>query len=448
MGSMGSFFETLKSFRFVANDWKFTDFRLDIPPLSLGSDASNRHTQYSNPIAEVVQSNVVGFGYSFTLGNGNDFVVEAARLLVKELDGRAVGDILSEESGFYRTLTGNSQIRWLSPWGGVPMMSSGLIVNTIIDWASKSLGVPAWEFLAKLEPLELLSLIGLEHLSQETRSSLEAYLHESFESVDSRVEKLKTGVLPVYFTTWIGQSPSQVAEQIWSQFETRGITKFKLKIGSNFEGDVARILEIINESPPGVEFAADANQSLDFISATRWMEKLSTLGFLWLEEPFAPDNAVLFGDLSRFKDARNLTCQIASGENCPNPQTAASLLRSGIDIFQADTCRMLGLIDNVTTAALSRASGASYVPHAGGSGLDELARHTQLVNLSRVETTLDPAVSLTEHIGFTSAVFMNPAEVSGGSAKIPDTPGLGVGLAGKYSEMLAKHKGGVLWGKL
>ena len=43
-----SLLDLLKDFKFSQSDWSFLDFRIDIDPLSFGSDATNRHTQYSN----------------------------------------------------------------------------------------------------------------------------------------------------------------------------------------------------------------------------------------------------------------------------------------------------------------------------------------------------------------------------------------------------------------
>lgn len=442
-------FEILASFQFDLAEWRFLDFRIDIPPMSLGSDAINPHTQYSNPLAWVQHQGETGFGLSFTLGAGNDFVMEASRRLVEQLSGQTVGDLWESERGFYGEVTAINQIRWLSPLAGVPMMASGLIVNAVLDWASKRAGMPAWEFVARLDSSELLGMLGLEHLPAEEAEAIKINLQESSPLVDQRIEDLKKVALPVYYTTWIGYSAADISNQIWMQFNERGIRKFKLKIGPDIDAGSLKIAEIIRLSPPGTEFSVDANQSLSLDLAKQWIRRLSDLDVLWLEEPFAPDNVPLFHELIKFRDSEGLSCPIASGENCPNPHVAGNLLGSGLDIFQPDTCRMLGLTDNIGTAVLAKKSGAEFIPHAGGSGLDELARHTQLVNLARVDYQLDPLTSLTEHIGFASSIFADPTKVVDGCAAIPTVPGLGVGVSRRFEGELADRKNGeTVWVRL
>lgn len=170
------------------------------------------------------------------------------------------------------------------------------------------------------------------------------------------------------------------------------------------------------------------------------MSELSALGIFWLEEPFAPDNIQLFAELVHAKKQSGWNCEIVIGENCPNHYTAAALTASGIDRFQVDPCRMLGLLDSVLTSCIASVDGCSITPHAGGSSLDEQSPHIQLFNLAKVRTDLGAMDSLTENVGFSSRYFVAPTIVTHGPAQTPRIPGLLVGLDPQVRSNVKSYK--------
>lgn len=438
--------DALTGFRFEADKWRFVDLRIDIPPGSFGSDAINPHTQYSNPVAMAEGAAGPAVGSSFTLGAGNEMVCAGAEFIVNQLDGRTVGDLMVRGRGFYETLTNPLQLRWLSPNAGVPLMAGGLVVNTLLDAASKSVALPTWEFLARLPTDVLMSLINLRHLDERyDEPSLRRVLDSGLFDVDARCARLKAEGLPVYYTTWIGHDAETIAKQIVAQYGDRGITLFKLKIGRDIDGDARKLARIRQLIPEGIDLCVDANQTLDANEARAWLRLLSDQGVKWLEEPFAPDNARLFGDLVRFKRDNGLSCEVVTGENCPNHFTASALIDSGIDRFQADPCRMLGLIDAILVLAVAALRNCTVTPHAGGSGLDELSPHIQLFNLARIRTDLAPSASLTENVGFCSRFFAAPTIVKQGRALAQQAPGFLVGLETGVMQRVRSYKEGPSW---
>jgi L-fuconate dehydratase len=434
------------SLRFESRSWKFVDFRINIPPASFGSDSINPHTQYSNPIAILECGDFEAIGASFTLGEGNQMVCEAADFIVRQLEGVTVSDLISSEKGFYELITNPLQLRWLSPNAGVPLMAAGLIVNTLIDAASKACSLPAWEYLARLPSDFILDLLQLRHLPRRfDRAEFKAILDQGFHYIDERCKTLRTTGLPVYYTTWIGHNAESVADQIRSQYATRGIRQFKLKVGTDLKRDIAKISSVVAQIPKDVVLCVDANQTLNLDEAIWWMSELSTLGIIWLEEPFAPDNTKLFQELVQTKRLHGWSCEIVTGENCPNHYTAASLMESGIDRFQADPCRMLGLLDSVLTSCIAQIHRCNVTPHAGGSSLDEQSPHIQLFNLARVRPELNPMDSLTENVGFCSRYFASPTNVTSGLAETPCAPGLLVGLDRQVRSAIRNYKDGITW---
>lgn len=432
--------------RIEAPKWRFIDMRIDIPAGSFGSDAINPHTQYSNPVALAEFGSRSAIGSSFTLGAGNEMVCKAAEYIVSSLDGYSVADLIASKDGFYETLTNPLQLRWISPNAGLPLMAAGLVVNTLLDAASKSAGLPAWEYLARLPSDFLMELISFRHLDNRfSKEDVRKILDRGLPGIDERCLQLKEKGIPVYYTTWIGHDAETIAKQILIQNKDRGITIFKVKIGPNFEHDSTKLLRIQELAPSGIQLCVDANQTLTLAQAKLWLNFLTEHRFKWLEEPFAPDNVSLFKSLIEFKHANNLSCEVVTGENCPNYYTASSLMESGIDRFQSDPCRMLGLIDSVSVCIVAAMQKCIITPHAGGSSLDELSPHIQLFNLARIRNDLDPFKSLTENVGFCSRYFKVPTVVKRGCAITPIHPGLLVGVPDFVISHMIDYKEGTSW---
>lgn len=439
-------FKILQSIRIKSASWSFTDLRLDIPPMSLGSDAANPHTQYSNAIARFTESEITGIGACFTLGEGNQLICAAAEYIVKQFDGLTLKELLDSKLGFAETFGNPIQLRWLSPNAGLPLMAAGLIINTLIDFASKKANQPAWKFLAYLEIEEFLKLVSLRHLKDVNR--IVDYLQQvafSGNQLNERVEELESLGLPAYFTTWLGSDSATLIQEMNTVYTDKGISKFKIKIGLDINSEVEKINSVTTSLPNYFSYAADANQKLNLTSAQNWMTLLSARGFLWLEEPFAPDNTLLFQELGRDKNKLGWSCEIATGENCPNLHTAQALLSGGINRFQADPCRMMGITEGIFAGVLSKYYNAEYTPHAGGAGLDELSRHMQYFFLARIDGKKKIEDSLTETIGFCSKLYADPSKVEGGRVLPPAAPGFLVGLVPEVSEILIPFTEGVTW---
>lgn len=449
MNRVSENFKILKSLRIQSSDWNFFDLRVDIPPLSLGSDASNPHTQYSNAIATFHTSGTIGVGACFTLGEGNQYVCAAAEYIVKNLDGFSLADLLESKWGLSDVLSNPLQLRWLSPNAGLVQMAAGLIMNTILDLASKKSGMPAWKFLVHMESEELVKLVTIRHLCDEKKiMSVLGSSKDIASQLDERVWELEENGVPAYFTTWIGSDASTIVNEITEVNSRSGIDIFKMKIGSNQEDELVKLREVVEQVSPSFTFSADANQRLSYNAAREWLHDLSNMGFLWLEEPFAPDNFLLFRDLSEERRIHNWSCQIATGENCPNLHTAQALMVAGIGRFQADACRMVGLPDAVFSGVLSMYYGIDFTPHAGGAGLDELAPHLQFFHLARVDRSRDIATSLTETIGFASKFYASPSITKHGRILAPKESGLLVGYEKSVAEKLIPYRDGVTWLKL
>lgn len=398
------------------------DIRIDFPRLGPGSDAHNQHTTYSNPYVVLRDSDgVQGVGIGFTLGMGNEQVCAGISDLLPLIVGEKVSDLLGDFRTFWRRLANPDQRRWLGPYSGSYYMAAGAIANALFDLFAKRHRAPLWKFLLSLSPEQTTALIDfryVEHLltEQEAAEMLRALEPRRVE----REELLKKNGLDCYFTTWIGTNPDLLVAQMNEVITTKGIRRFKVKVGTSLEKDKAKLTVIRRAFKNTVELYVDANQVWSAPQAVRWMEHLSEFGIGWIEEPTAPDSV----DGHKYVRERlaPLGIDVVTGENCPNSHVAGHFISSGaVDRFQIDACRVLGPAENLLIMLLAKKFGVPVCPHAGGSGLDELVPHLSAWNVIALDAGSPKAI--TEHVALCSHCFENPSRVLNGRLQLPEGAG-------------------------
>jgi len=120
------------------------DIRFKQEKMGMGSDASNPHTDYSNPYIILHTGTIVdgqsleGIGIGFSLGKGNDMICNAIEELKEIIVGLTLYDILLNFKTIVRRLTNPIQSRWIGPVSGPYYMAAGAIVNAIFDLWSKA----------------------------------------------------------------------------------------------------------------------------------------------------------------------------------------------------------------------------------------------------------------------------------------------------------------------
>src|SRR4051794_6673768 len=122
-----------------------------------GSDAMNPDPDYSAAyvVLRTDDDGPDGHGFCFTIGRGNDVTAAAIRSLAPYIEGRDVESVTGDLGGLYRTLTHDSQLRWLGPEKGVMHMAAGAVVNAAWDLAAGRAGQPVWEYLSSMSPEQI-----------------------------------------------------------------------------------------------------------------------------------------------------------------------------------------------------------------------------------------------------------------------------------------------------
>src|SRR5579864_8931852 len=97
----------------IARDIRFpTSHQLD------GSDAMNVDPDYSAAYVVLKTSDpsgLEGHGLTFTTGRGNELCVAAINSLAPLIVGKTLASITNDMAGWWRSLTSDSQFRWVGP---------------------------------------------------------------------------------------------------------------------------------------------------------------------------------------------------------------------------------------------------------------------------------------------------------------------------------------------
>jgi L-fuconate dehydratase len=79
-----------------------------------GSDAIHRDPTYSYAVTNLIDdSGLVGTGFAFTLGEGNDLVCKAAGFYADQLKGMDIETLMSDFGAVFNRLSNEQQFRWL-----------------------------------------------------------------------------------------------------------------------------------------------------------------------------------------------------------------------------------------------------------------------------------------------------------------------------------------------
>ena len=115
------------------------DIRFPTSRLLDGSDAMHPDPDYSAAyVVLATDEGLEGHGLTFTNGRGTEICVTAIEAFAPAVVGRDLDGIVGDMRAFWRSLSSDSQLRWLGPEKGVIHLATGAIVNAVWDlWAKR-----------------------------------------------------------------------------------------------------------------------------------------------------------------------------------------------------------------------------------------------------------------------------------------------------------------------
>ncbi|NOX49528.1 MAG: fuconate dehydratase [Gammaproteobacteria bacterium] len=401
------------------------DIRFPTSEFLHGSDAMNPDPDYSAAVAilETNDSGLQGHGLTFTIGRGNEICVAAIRAFEKHVVGRELDEIEADLGGFWRSLAGDSQLRWLGPEKGVIHLAMAAVVNAVWDALARRAGKPLWKYMVDMTPQEIVRAVDFRHIQDELTPEQALSLLELKQTGRKKREAylLQYGY-PAYVTSagWLGYD-EQTIRQRCREAIAEGWQHFKIKVGADHADDMHRCRIIREEIGDERKLMLDANQVWEVEEAIVRMHALSQFNPWWIEEPTSPDDI-----LGHARIAKALhPIGIATGEHCHNRVMVKQLLQAGaVDFLQIDGCRLGGVNEVIAVMLLAAKFGVPVCPHAGGVGLCEHVQHFSAFDYIAVSGNLDNRI--TEYADHLHEHFVQPVQMRGGHYVLPKTPGLGV----------------------
>ena len=196
------------------NGLEIVDLRFPTSLTADGTDAVHKDPDYSAAYVILhTDGGIEGHGFTFTIGRGNEVCAEAIRAFAPLVVGRDVDEIFAAPAAFWRTLAGDSQLRWLGPEKGVIHISMAAIVNAVWDLQAKLAKKPVWKLLSDMTPRQIVNCIDFTYITDAlTEDEALAILDRQHGTKAEREAILRRDGYPAYTTSagWMGYSDDKV----------------------------------------------------------------------------------------------------------------------------------------------------------------------------------------------------------------------------------------------
>ncbi len=402
------------------------DIRFPTSRTLAGSDAMNRDPDYSAAYVILQTDSSQGFaghGLTFTIGRGNEICVTAINALKPLILGRTLESFTSDMRGFWRMISGDSQLRWIGPEKGAIHLATAAIVNAVWDLYAKVEGKPLWKLLVDMTPEQLVACIDFRYITDAlTPEEALAILQRNAPTKAAREAEMCREGFPAYTTSagWLGYADEQM-RQLCREAIAQGWTHFKLKVGADIDNDIRRAQIMREEIGYDRKLMMDANQYWDVGEAITDMKRLAKFDPWWIEEPTSPDDvlghAAIAGAIAPIK--------VATGEHVQNRIIFKQLFQVGaISFCQLDSCRLGGVNEVLAVLLMAAKFGVPVCPHAGGVGLCEYVQHLSIFDYIYVSASLENRV--VEYVDHLHEHFLDPVIIKNGHYMPPHSPGYSI----------------------
>ena len=388
-----------------------------------GSDAMNPDPDYSAAyviLRDDAGDGLEGHGLTFTIGRGTEVVVEAVRALRPLVVGRDSDELFGDMGTFWRTLVGDSQLRWIGPEKGVIHLATAAVVNAAWDLSAKRAGKPLWKLVCDMTPAEQLALVDFRYISDYlSPDGALAMLELLAPTRAEREAELRRDGYPAYTTSvgWLGY-PDDKIRRLCREALADGWARFKMKVGADVADDIRRASILREELGPDRVLAVDANQRWGVDEAIAWMGELERFDPYWIEEPTSPDDILGHAAIARAV----APIRVATGEHVHNRVMFKQLLQAdAIRVCQIDACRLAGVNEVLAVLLMAAQVGVPVCPHAGGVGLCELVQHLSVIDYVCVSGSLEGR--MIEYVDHLHEHFMDPVVIRRGAYMLPTRPG-------------------------
>jgi len=390
-----------------------------------GSDAMNPDPDYSAAyvILETDQPGLEGHGLTFTIGRGNEICCAAIKAMEHLVVGLDLARVSEDMGRFWRTITSDSQLRWIGPDKGAIHLATGAVVNAVWDLWAKAEGKPLWKLVADMSPEELVRSIDFRYITDcITPDEALALLRAQAPGKAERIRLLEQNGYPCYTTSagWLGYDDAKL-RRLCQEAIDGGFNHIKLKVGRDLADDKRRVTIARDVIGPDRHLMIDANQVWEVDQAIEWVNELAFAKPWFIEEPTSPD------DVEGHRKIREGigAVKVATGEMCQNRVLFKQfIMRGAIDVVQIDSCRLGGVNEILAVLLMAAKYKLPVCPHAGGVGLCEYVQHLSMIDYVCISGTTEGRV--TEYVDHLHEHFIDACVVKGAAYMPPTAPGFSI----------------------
>lgn len=405
-------------------DMTVHDLRFPTSDLLDGSDAMNPDPDYSAAYVVLhTDEGTTGHGMTFTIGRGTEICCSAIEAMRHCVVGKDVDELEADTGAFWRSIAGDSQLRWLGPEKGIIHLATAAVVNAVWDLFARRANKPLWKYLADLPAEAIVRAVDFRHISDAiTPDEALAMLKRTEHDYDAREADLRANGYPAYITSagWLGY-PDDLIRSKTREALADGWNALKMKVGRDIEDDIRRTKVLREELGPDRMLLIDANQVWDVNEAIDWTLALHEANPWWIEEPTSPDDVLGHARIAQAVHP----VRVATGEHCHNRIMFKQFMQAGgMDIAQIDGCRLGGVNEVIAVLLLAAKFNIPVCPHAGGIGLCQHVQHFSMFDYLRVSGRNDDR--MIEYAGHLHEHFVTALEVRGGRYIAPTDAGFGL----------------------
>lgn len=311
--------------------------------------------------------------------------------------------------------------------------SYGSVLATVVDdvFAPLLIGqsITAVELLADRMRLFTRRRLGDQWIAVHARSAIELALWDIIgktaqRSVSSLIGSVRDRVEVYASTVFLEELSAPQHVELLTPLLARGVTKVKVRVGPEWEADLATLAEVRTLLGPQIQLMVDGSEIFTLPTAQHVAIALHSLGVQWFEEPLPQGNRAGIEAL-----VRQSPVPIAYGEHLFGADDAIDAMRrEQLHVLQPDASTCGGLSEARRMAQAAAPFGVRVVPHVCAGPISMAA------NLHFAATV--PAIRLIEYppsLASSWATFgrdshFGPDSIVDGALGIPSAPGLGVDL--------------------
>ncbi|KIL71077.1 hypothetical protein M378DRAFT_6915 [Amanita muscaria Koide BX008] len=436
-------------------DYKIHDIRFPTSLTGDGTDAMNTDCDYSSAyVVLLTDSDLVGYGMTFTIGRGTDIVCMAIKEVANRLLGKNTEELFADMGKTWDHLLSDSQLRWIGPEKGVIHLATAAVDNALWDMFARARRKPLWKLVVDMSPEELVRSMTFRYITDAiTKEEALQLLKEREGGKKEREAKVREVGYPAYVTSagWLGYSDEKIAN-LTREALSAGFNHFKMKVGADQANDLRRgklIRSLIddpallpssvqprdpesealkgkNAGPTGSVLMIDANQVWEVPEAIEYVKTLKEIKPWFIEEPTAPDDILGHAAIRKALEPHGIG--VATGEHAHNRMIFKQLIQAdAIDVCQIDSCRLAGVSEVLSVLLMAAKFGVLVCPHAGGVGLCEYVIHLSLIDYIAVSGTMERNVL--EYVDHLHEHFVAPCTINAnGRYNVPSNPDEGYSI--------------------